>query len=158
MLTCRLHDPTVASPVAVTLPPAASNLNGPLFPVKLPNTNTTGPRPGSIPNTSPLLKVKAMLARLAGVAFCPMLSSSSPPPQPKTANAPAHTTRASSDHSVCPYVRRRHEWMLSTRPDALWSDIMSPPCKGVNAETSSATLSAHRYHVAGYNACCEPWA
>src|SRR6266481_5220975 len=58
MLTCRMHDPTVASPVAVALPPAASNLNGPVFPVNLPNTRTTGPTFGSIPNASPLGDVR----------------------------------------------------------------------------------------------------
>src|SRR5262249_41380032 len=112
-----------------------------------------GPRFGSIPNTSPLLKVKAILARLAGGAVFPLWSSS-PPPQPKKANDPAPTTRASRDHSACPHVRPPHQWRLSTRPDALWSDTMSPPYKGVNTETSSATLSAHRYHLAGYNARC----
>src|SRR2546421_12442703 len=125
MLTCRMHDPTVASPVAVALPPAASNLNGPVFPVNLPNTRTTGPTFGSIPNVSPLGKVKAMLARLVVVTFCPLLSSSSPP-QPERANDPTHTTRASRDHTVCLYVSRRHTWALSVRPDTSWSDIAFP--------------------------------
>src|SRR5882724_2158980 len=96
--TCRIHDPRVVSPVAVALPPAASNLNGPLYPVKLPNTRAVVPNLGSIPNTSPLEKVKAMLARLAVESFCPWLSSS--PSQPQIANDPAHMTRASRDHTV----------------------------------------------------------
>src|SRR5262249_23651043 len=131
MLTCRSHGPRVsclrvASPVALTLPPAASNLKGPLFPVKLPNTSATGPRLRSIPNTSPLLKVKAMLARSTAVAFRRVLLSS--PPQPKIANDPAHTTKASRDHNVCPYVRQCHAQRLPVRLDTLWSDIISPPC------------------------------
>src|SRR5881398_2602255 len=55
---------------------------------------------------SDLGKVKAMLARLAVVTFCPLLSSSSPP-QPERANGPMHTTMASRDHTVCLYVSRR---------------------------------------------------
>src|SRR5215475_3849069 len=151
MLACRSHGPRVsclrvASPVALTLPPAASNLNGPLFPVKSPNTSATGPRLRSIPNTSPLLKVKAMLVRSAVVAFRPVLSPSLSPPQPKIANDPIHMIKASRDHNVCPYVRQCHARRLPVRLDTLGSDIISPPCKGMNAETFSATLLAHRYH------------